>query len=459
MAISAAQGVGSGMDINGLVKSLVQADGQPAMNALNTKESATKSRLSALGKFKSALSDFQTAVTKLNTGAGAAFKSQIATSTNETLATVKAGLGAVSGNYSLEVVQLAKPQKSVSTASFTDLNAAVGEGTLTFAVGAKTPFSITVGPANNTLAGVRDAINAATTNNGVSASIINVDNGSGGTISKLVLAAKDPGSANSFTVSGTATGGAGAGLQQLFTPGLTQLNAAQDAIIKVDGQTATRSTNSLSDVIPGVTLDLKSVPAVATPFNVNIALDTKSITDAGTGFVDAYNKLQTVMKDLGKFDPVTKAAGPLAGDSTLRAVQSQVRQISSAVVASATTNVNSLATIGIGIDRNGVMSLDSTKFTGVMNTNLNALSQVFTATDGVATKLGTTLTTYLQPSGTFQGQTGTLNDRMKQITVSREKVQMRLDTLEKSLLKQFQAMDSIVGKFKSTGNFLAQKFG
>jgi flagellar hook-associated protein 2 len=452
MAISASLGVGSGIDINGLVKQLVKADGQPAFNALDRQESSTKSRLSALGKLKSALSDFQSAVQKLNNGS--TFKTQQASSSNETLATATAGVGAVSGRYSLEVIQLAKAQKSISAAGLADLNAPVGEGSLNFTVGSSESFSVTIDSTNNTLAGLRDAINSAADNKGVTASIINVDAADGSTVSKLVLSAQKPGTANNFTVSGD-----GASLLQ----SAEQLTAGSDAIIKVDGQTATRSTNSISDVIPGVTLDLKSVPSVTTPpvataFDVNVTLDTKSITEASNGFVEAYNKLQSVMKELGKYDPATKAAGALVGDSTLRSIQSQIRQASASPVTSAGSGANSLAMIGINIDRTGVMSLDSTKFNGVMNTNLSALSKVFSSTEGVAARLNKSLTQNLQAGGILDGQTTSLNDRMKTIGDNRDKVQLRLDNLEKSLSKQFTAMDTVVGKFKSTGTYLSQQF-
>ena len=455
MSISASLGIGSGIDINSLVTQLVKADGQPAINALDRQQSTASSRLSALGQLKSALSDFQTAVKKLNEPG--TFKSQQAVSSNETLATAKTSLGAVSGSYAIEVMQLAKPQKSVTTTEFSDLNAAVGEGSLDFTVGTKTPFSVTIDSTNNTLAGIRDAINSATDNNGVSASIINVDKaGGGGTISKLVLSAKEPGTANSFTVSGTESGGAG--LSQLFTPQLTELNAGLDAIIKVDGQTATRSTNSISDVIPGVTIALKSAPTVSTPFKLDISVDTKAITDASTGFVDAYNKLQTVMKNLGKYDSTTKMGGALVGDSTLRSIQAQIRLATGSSVSSATSGTNSLAMIGINIDRNGVMVLDSTQFNSTLNSNLSALSEVFTSSDGVTNRLNTALTQNLQSGGLFDGQTTSLNNRLKSITDNRVKVQLRLDTLQKTLLKQFTAMDSAVGKFKSTGTYLTQQF-
>lgn len=447
MSIAAASGVGSGVDINGLVSQLVQADGQPAMNALNTKETAAKTRLSALGTFKSALAEFQTAVKKLSDGS--AFKTQQATSGNETLATVKAGLGAVSGSYAIEVVQLAAPQKNIGSIGFASINAPVAAGSLDFTVNGKTPFSIAIAT-GDTLANVRDKVNASTANNGVAASIINVDDGSGGTFSKLVLSAKAPGSANSFTVSGSGAGVLGVG---------TATTAAKDAQIKVDGQIASRSTNTLTDVIPGLTLDLKSAPTTATPFNIDVALDTKSIKDAGQGFVDSYNKLQTVMKDLGKYDAATKKAGALNGDATLREIQTQIRSAVSSVVGSASSSTNSLALIGMSIDKVGVMSLDSTKFNNVMNSNLNALSEVFSATDGVAARLDAKLSVKLQSGGVFDKQTENLNSNLKAITKNRENVQYRLDKLQATLLKQFQAMDNTVGKFKNTGSFLSSKFG
>lgn len=455
MSISASAGVGSGIDINGLVSQLVQADGQPALNALNKKESSAKTRLSALGTFKSALAEFQTAVKKLSDGS--AFKTQQVASSNEAFATVKTGTGAVSGSYAIEVMQMAKPQKNIGSVGYATATtpAITTAGALHFnSVNGKPAFDINLATGDN-LANVRDKINTDTNaiSNGIQASIINVDNGSGGTVSKLVLSSKNPGTANSFEVS-SATGPA-----TLLGLGETPTSAALDAKIKVDGQIASRSTNTLTDVIPGVTIDLKSVPTTATPFNIDVTLDTKSIKDAGQGFVDSYNKLQAVMKDLSKYDAATKKAGALNGDSTLRDVQTQIRGAVGSIVSSAGSTTNSLALIGMSIDKVGVMSLDSTKFDKVMNTNLNALSQVFSATDGVAAKLEAKLSVKLQSGGVFDTQTNNLNANLKTITKDRENVQYRLDKLEKTLLKQFQAMDSTVGKFKGTGSFLSQKFG
>ncbi len=457
MAITSGLGIGSGIDINGIVNQLVTAEGQPAFNAISRRETAVNTKLSALGRLQGALSDFKTATGKLNEVG--TFNKQQAVSANETVLTATAGLGAATGSYSLEVQQLAQAQKLTSI-GYTDSSAIVGSGTLTLSV-AGTSFSVTLDGTNNTLGGVRDAINQASDNSGVNASIINVDDGLGGTISKLVLTAKNTGTANSITVTATEDPSV-PGLSNLgYDPAngvtnLTQQNAAQDAKILVDGQMATRSTNSITDVIQGVTLDLKTA-ATGTVFNVDVTLDETSITDVANGFVSAFNGLMTIVKDLGKFDPASNTAGALLGDSTLRQVQSQIRQAVSDTVSSASSSFNSLNLIGISIDRSGVMSLDSAKFSGVLKGNLNAVSDVFSSSDGVAARLSTRLDQFLQSGGAFDLQTTSLNKQLSKFSDERDTVQLRLDNLQKQLMKQFIAMDVAVGQFQSTGAFLSQQ--
>ncbi len=464
MAISSATGLGSGIDINNLVSQLVTAEGQPAFDALKRQESSVQARLSALGTLKGALSDFQTAVSKFKSGD--IFNTLTATSANESLATVTTSAGAVSGSYSLEVMQLASAQKLISGgAGFSGLNAVVGSGTLNISSGSNS-FSLTIDATNNTLSGIRDAINGATGNTGVNASIINVDDGAGGTVSKLILSSRQPGSANEIAVTAVDSDGNNSdmsGLSQLVydpngsgTVNMVQQTAAQDAIIKVDGQTATRSSNSLTDVVPGLSIDLKAAQ-VGTVFNVNVALDEKAVTSSATEFVAAYNKLNSVMKNLGRFNADSKNVGALLGDSTLRRVQNQIRQATSGVVSSATSDINSLGMAGIEIDRYGVMSLDSSKFNDIIKGNLSALNEVFSSSDGVATRLDSSLTENLQSGGAFDTQTTSLNDRLRSISDKRAQVQLRLDNVQKVLKKQFLAMDLAVGQFQSTGAYLAQQ--
>jgi flagellar hook-associated protein 2 len=454
MAISSSLGIGSGMDINGIVNQLVTAEGKPQFDAITRQETTAKAQLSGLGSLKSALSTFQTAVQKLKDGG--LFKTHQATSGNESIVKVAAGAGSVAGAHVLQVTQLAKTQNSIASAEFTGTTEVVGNGTLTFSVGAKTPFAITIDSSNNTLAGMRDAINGASGNNGVTASIINVNNSTNtGTISKLVLTSKESGVANGFSVA--VTGDAGLSRLSSTTPANYTGVAAADAKILIDGQAATRSSNTMTDVLQGVTLNLQS-EAVGTDVNVDIKLDNEAIKKTITDFVTAYNALSSTTDKLGKFAGTTgDSNGALIGDSTLRSIRNELRQQTSAQVTSASSTFDTLKTIGIDIDRYGVMTMDATKLDKALTTNLSSVSDVFSSTNGVATRLDNKLMQYLQTGGPLDTRQTSLNKQLKTLTDRRDSVQLRLDNVQKVMLKQFIAMDVAVGQFQSTGNFLTQQ--
>lgn len=463
MAITSSTGIGSGMDINGIVSQLVAAEGRPQLDAITRQETAANAQLSGLGSLKSVLSSFQTGVQKLKDSS--LFKTHQAVSGNESILKVTASAGSVAGAHTMQVIQLAKAQNSIVTTEFTGSTEVVGTGAMTFSVGAKTPFSVDINSGNNTLAGIRDAINSASDNNGVTASIINVNNSTNtGTISKLVLTAKETGVANGFSVAVAGD----AGLSRLAMPKPVAPDppdplyppgpgAAVDAKILIDGQAATRSSNTISDVLQGVTLNLQSaVPG--TDVNLDIKLDNQAIKQTITDFVTAYNTLNTATDKLGKFAGTTGGSnGALIGDSTLRSIRNELRQQTSAPIASAPSNFNTLKTIGIDVDRYGVMTLDSAKLDKALATNLSSVSNVFTSTDGVATQLDNKVRQYLQTGGSLDTRQSSLNKQLKSLSSRRDTVQLRLDNLQKSMQKQFIAMDVAVGRFQSTGSFLTNQ--
>lgn len=458
MGIVSSVGLGSGIDIQTLVSQLVTAEGQPAFNAISRQQSAANTRLSGLGSLKSALSEFQTAVSKLKDGN--LFKTHTAASSDETIVKATAGTGSVAGSYAVEVRQLAKAQKSITTAEFANSAATVGSGTLTIATAGGSSFNVTVDGSNNTLEGLRDAINRASGNTSVTASIVNVDPGTGtGTISKLVLTARNSGVSNGFTVTGTDGDGNNAdnlGLSRLFSTNLSAQTTASDAIIKVDGQTATRSTNNITDVIQGITLNLQSAQ-IGTTATVSATLDTESVNKTVSSFVAAYNKLHSVIKDLGKYGGSKDGTGngPLIGNATLRYAATQVRQEAANSVASATGSYNSLAMIGIKIDKEGVMSLDGSQMNKALSADLQSVSDVFASSSGVANRLYDKLNGLLQSGGPLDTQQQSLNKQLSNLSDQKADVQARMDRLQASMLKQFTAMDVAVGKFKNTGAFIS----
>lgn len=460
MAISSS-GIGSGLDIKSLVSQLVAAEGKPVTDSLNTRQRMTDSTLSALGTLKGAVSAFQTAVAAL-TGVGSAV-TRAATSSNTAVMTATAASTAVTGSYSMSVEKLAQAQVLASNTGFASGDAPVGDGSLTFQMGtdpSKT-FTVPIDSSNYTLAGIANAINTASDNKGVTASVVSTDdpNNPGSKLSHLVLSSNNPGLSNQMTISSTGT------LQGVFdfdpaaptASNMNQPTQASDSLVMINGMASTGSTNQLTDVIPGVTLSLVTA-SPGTAVNVGVAVDQTATAKTISSFVDAYNKLSSVMQSQGGYDSATKSAGALQGDSLLRSIKTQLRSDMGNPVSTASSPYNTLGSIGISIDRTGVMSLDQTQLTKALTANPNAVNDVLSSSDGVASRLNNRLRGFTQFGGPFETRTTSLNKTTHDISNSREALQRRLDQLSASLTKQFNAMDSNVATLNSTGTFLTQHF-
>ncbi len=452
MAITAG-GIGSGLDIKSLVDQLVAAEGQPATFRLNRKEANFQADLSAYGTLKSALSTFQDSVKALDDVD--AFQGRKAISSNSKTFTASAGTTAVAGSYDIEVTQLAEATK-LRSADFTSATEVVGTGTLDISLGLDS-FQITVDASNQTLEGVRDAINAASDNPGVAASIINVDDGSGGTVSRLILTSDKIGSANSISITAAdddLNNTDANGLSRLATANLTTIQAAQDAIIFVDQQQVTRGSNSFDDVISGVSFTLKKAD-VGTTETLKIELDKGSVKTKVNSFVDSYNALVEAMGTLASYDKDAGASGPLVGDSVLRGIKSQIRnQMTSAV---AGLDFGTLSEIGVTTKDSGKLSLDSTKFDKVMESDFTAVSQLFASENGLAKSLNNVIEGYVKSGGILSSRTEGLQTRISSLSDDREQLNRRLAALEKRYQAQFTAMDILVGQMKSTGDYLTSQ--
>ena len=436
-------GLGSGLDIEGLVSKLVAAEGQPASSRLNRKEANLQADLSALGSLKGALSAFQTSVQGLKDVS--AFQARTATSSNTDLFTVTANSSAVAGSFAIKVEQLAQSAK-MRSGDFSSETALPGAGTLTIGLGASS-FNISVA-SDTTLAGVRDAINQASDNPGIKATVIKVDSGS-----QLVLTSDKVGAANTISIGATDTDALdGNDLNRLATASLTSIQTASDAIIYVDGQKVTKAGNSFSDVISGVTITLKKADLSKTE-TLNIALDKDSAKSKVNDFIKAYNSLAGTMSSLSSYNAETKQASRLFGDSTLRGVQNQVRQVLANPV-SGVPGVSTLAEIGIKTNKSGVLELDATKLDSVIASNFEAVSQLFAATDGLATRFDGVLKNYLSSDGALSSRVDGANKQIRGITDQRDKLNIRLAALESRYRKQFTAMDALVGQLQATGSYL-----
>jgi flagellar hook-associated protein 2 len=376
------------------------------------------------------------------------FQVRTATSSNTDLFTVSADSSAVPGGFSIKVEQLAQSAK-MRSGNFASETAAPGAGTLTLGLGASS-FTISVA-SDTTLAGVRDAINKASDNPGIKATLIKVDSGS-----QLVLTSDKVGATNAITIGATDTDALdGNDLTRLATASLTPIQTASDAIIYVDGQKVTKDGNSFSDVISGVTISLKKADPLKTE-TLSIELDKESAKSKVNDFIKAYNALASTMSSLSSYDAKTRKGGPLLGDATLRGVQNQIRQVLSNPT-QGVSGVSTLAEIGIKTSKSGALELDSSKFDKVIAANFDGVSQLFASDNGLAKRLDGVLTNYLSFDGAVSARVDGVNKQIGDIADQRQKLSTRLTGIEARYRKQFTAMDTLLGQLQATGSYLTQQ--
>jgi len=387
-----AAGIGSGLDVNGIVTQLMTAEAQP-LTALARKQQANSQKLSAFGQVRSALASFQAALKDLSSASK--FQALSATSSDTDVLTASAGGKAIPASYRIEVQQLAQQQK-LSTSGYATTDTVVGSGTLSIQFGTydsvedtftanadKATKSITIDPANGTLAGIRDAINAAKA--GVSATIVN-DGGTAG--NRLVITSTDSGAANSLKISVTDSdddGLDGSGLSALaYDPTATagsgknlgQKAGALDALLEIDGIAVSQSTNTVKDAIDGVTLNLAQTNVDET-LTLTVSRDTKAITTAVEAFVKAYNSASGTLKSLTAYNgPGATNNGILLGDATARGIQTQMRNLLNTSVNSG-GELTTLSQIGVSFNLDGTLSLNNSKLNNAISTDFDGIAALF----------------------------------------------------------------------------------
>lgn len=379
-------GIGSGLDVNGIVKQLMAIESQP-LAALDNKEAKQQTRLTAFGSLKGALSSFQSSLSALSDPAK--FTGVTANFSDATLANISATSAAAVGSHSVEIQTLAQSHK-LKSANFATTNATLGSGTLTIQFGTysggiftlnpdKAAQSITISSDNSSLAGVRDTINQA--NAGVTASIVN--DGSG---NRLVIASNDTGLSNALKITSTDADSNNtdiAGLSQLVydastggTSNLTQTVAASNATLVIDGISISKASNQITDAIEGVTFNLLKANA-GTTTSLNLSRDTASVQSTVSSFVKAFNDLNKTIVDLSKYDASTKQASILTGDSTVRSIQTQLRNVMSNPLTTAGGGLSILTEVGISFQTDGTLKLDPSKLSSVMSDPTKDVSTLF----------------------------------------------------------------------------------
>lgn len=468
MASVSSLGAGTSLDLNSLMDSLTTSE-NARLTPLTNQQTSYKAKLTSFSILQTSLDKLKTAAAALQNA------SQIAgtsiTSTNTSFAaTLTANTSAPAGSYSINVTQLAQSQSLLSGVQ-TDPKAALGTTgatgrSITIAQAGKDPVTIPLTDDQTSLNGVRDAINAKQA--GVTASVIKANDNS----YYLSITANDSGTANAMTVSvtgDTALNNVVGYNPASSTNGMKVTTAAQDAKFTINNNLEiTRSSNTVSDALDGITLNLKSVTSASTgPETLTVTQDPSAMTKAVQNYVDAYNSLQTTIASQTAYTAVDKGAdgqnannGALFGDGTVRTISTQLRgQISAA---QPNTDFSTLASLGITQDVNGKLQVDSTKLNNAITQKPASVVQFF-AGDGKTTGFGTQsanmLTTMLDPTnGTVQAAEDGINQSLKNLSDQMTKTQSSINTNLANYKTQFTNLSVLVNQLTNTGNYLTQQF-
>lgn len=437
--------VGSGLDPTSTAKQLVAAERAVADSRLAKTETKIKAEVSAVASLRSAMSALQSALRTLATPASAQPRT-VGLSTTGSF-TASAASGAPTGHYQVEVKQLASAQKLASAGYVGGQTSEVGTGTLSISAGSH-QFDIEIIDGKSTLADIRDAINAKAAGKGVQASLVN---GDGGT--RLVLTALDSGTANAISV--TTTGGDG-GLATLVNgdgtaqSGITELVAARDATVVVDGIERTSATNTITDLLPGISFNLTEAKP-GTTVQMHVGIDTAAQMAAVKTFVEKYNAALSTTASLTAYNAATQTAAVLNGDSMVRGLTRQLRDMVGG-------DVTQLKSMGIEIAKDGKLTLNEADFTGAVAKDSSVVSKGFGAGEGtLGTRLNKQMTDLLALDGPLKTRDNSLTQRTKTLTQQRDALDRRMSLAEARYKAQFIALDTLVTKLQSSSNFLTQQ--
>ena len=453
MAGLTASGIGSGLDISSLISQLMTIEQQP-LTALSTKEASYQAKLSAFGQLKSVLSTLQSAAETLTDAAKfTATKASVASGGAYSAAS---SASAAAGSYSVEVLALAKEQR-VATSASTEFTPGAGDLTITFGkvtggvFAAGSEAAKTLSFAGGSLEEFRDAINGGEL--GVTASVIN-----NGTVKQLVIKGNATGAEQAFEITGTTGLSVDPTASGVSTDPVYSLASAQDAQLDVDGIVVSRSSNTVDDVIDGVTLTLNKQD-VGNASTLTITDDRSGATTAINAFVSAYNNLNTTIKSLTAYNATTQTAASLNGDSTARSIQSQLRTMLGNAI-SGLGGAQRLSDIGVSFTSTGTLEVNSTKLSAALadpELDVGAFFAGSGTVDGFATLLSERIDGYIASDGMIAGRTDGINTSIKSIDSQRERLNARLTLIEARYTAQFTALDTLISGYTLTSDYLTQQ--
>lgn len=453
-------GLASGIDTQSLITQLMYLERAPE-RLLQTKQTKLQSQIDLYKQIKTALTEFQSSAQSIKTSS--TFKGVKAEIGDSSVLTASASSTAMEGVHTVEVTTLARSQRQVSVGYASASSLTFNTGSFTIDDGTGTVTTINIAEGQNSLNGIVAAINDSDAN--VTASIIN--DGSG-TPYRLVVTGKDT---KNYTIdfSGLSTapaGGTGSLAPTLLGPGDPTYQAGTAASFKVDGVSITRTSNTVTDVLEGVTLSLLKEGSAT---SVAITNDADNVTEKINSFVKEFNDALTLINKQTVYDSTGKTSSALSGDATLRTVQTQLQRLITTPV-SGVSSFSTLASIGITTDsKTGTLSVDATKLSDALKNDFEGVVDLFThngdtaglADDqyGLAQQFNLVLDrfthSYTEGSNLnglietrISGLTNSIKDMDKQI----ESMELRMEQREKVLTAKFTAMETLISTLSAQGS-------
>ena len=455
MTTVSSAGIGSGLDVNSIITQLMAVEKQP-LNTLQTKASTIQSTVSAYGAIKSSVSTLNDLATKL---ASATTWAQTTVASSNTSAVTATASGATPGSYSVQVQSLASVQ-TLASSVFASSAATPGAGTLNIELGTwgpgqtsftpksgATSIDITVA-ATDTLNDVRDKINAAGA--GVTALIMTDAGGS-----RLLMRSNTSGADNAFRTSGVS-----ALSYDTASKVMTQNQTAANAAATVNGLAVTSSTNTLTNIVDGLTLNLAAVTTGAV--NIDVATDKDSLKKTLTDFAAAYSAVVTLIGTDTKYDAASKTGGVLQGDSSAVGLQRQLRMLAGSV-SGASTTFGHLSDTGLQLQRDGSMTVDATKLDNAL-ANLSELKKVFANSnfsdptqDGFGKRFRVMTGAMLGIDGSLTTRTDGLAKQLQRNQTDQDNMNVRLTGIEARMRAQYTALDATMAQLNSSSSYITQQ--
>ncbi len=447
MAGSTVSGIGSNIDTQAIVTSLVNAEKVPKQTQINTASAKATTTLSSIGKIQAALDAFRGALDTMTTSGS--FTGLTGSSSDEKVATMTASNTASNGSFRLIVSQLAQASKLSSknfpSGTSTVVNATDKPTTLTITQSGKA-YDVSI-PKGATLQQVRDSINTQFGTAGLSANIQTDSNGS-----RLILTSTTMGTGSDLKLSGNS------GLDI----GSTVVDEPKDALYSIDGVASVSKTNSIEGALSGVNIKLVSVSAFKVAANnepddersatlITVSTNNTALKSGVKGFLDTYNALITAMnaetKVTTNLDGSTTAAS-LTGDSTMRSLQAAIRNEFNAL--SGTGTFKSLAQFGVVTNSStGLLTIDDKKWDAAVKTNAADINSMFSGPNGMLARMKSATDDYAKSTtGILATRSTSLSDTLKDLTKQQSTLDERMTLLTNSLSAKYNAMDTLVAQLR-----------